>query len=256
MKYLIAFLLVIAAAFALPNPTGYVNDFANILTDKQSLEQDLALYEQNTTIEIALATLDSVPPDYTLFSYGVELFDQWNIGKKGEDNGILVLIVRNGTVGNRMRIELGYGIQGYITGAEAGEILDAAMPYYTEGNYQRTAEIIIAGLKADLTGYQPGQTTLNAIDETILKIIFSVFTAFIFIIISIVSVVFRNRCPYCLRGKLVKKGNYYVCQRCGKKVSKKKRYAPIIVGGGFGGGGGGGFGGFGGGASGGGGAGR
>ncbi len=85
MKYLIAFLLVIAAAFALPNPTGYVNDFGNILTDKQSLEQDLALYEQNTTIEIALATLDSVPPDYTLFSYGVELFDQWNIGKKDED---------------------------------------------------------------------------------------------------------------------------------------------------------------------------
>jgi uncharacterized protein len=255
MKYALLILLFASVAFALPSPAGYVNDFGNILSNDVLLEQELA-YETNTTIEIALVTLDSVPPEYTLFDYGVALFDQWKIGQKGEDNGILVLIVRNGTVGNRMRIILGYGIQGYITGAESGEILDAAMPYYTEGDYDMTARVIIDGLKDKLKFYEVGKV-FSQIPEELIKIIFSVFSAFIFIIIAIVSVIMRNRCPYCLRGKLVKKGNYYICQKCGKKVSKKKRYAPVFVAGGFGGSsGGGGFGGFGGGASGGGGAGR
>src|SRR3989338_9727709 len=138
MKYLAVLVLLLAipaTLAAFPKPVGYVNDFASILPDSATLEQEVRAYEMNTTIEIAIVTISELPPDQTAATYANELFQEWGIGKKGEDNGILVLIIKNGTTGNRLRIELGYGIQGYITGAEAGRILDAALPYYTQGNY-------------------------------------------------------------------------------------------------------------------------
>src|SRR3989338_1818028 len=156
---LLVVILLTSVAFAshLPQPTGYVNDFAGILTDTAGLESELRMYEQNTTIEIAVVTISNLPPDQTLFSYGVELFDEWNIGKRGEDNGILVLINKEHAPGNRLRIELGYGIQGYITGAEAGRVLDDALPYYEQGDYQLAAEIILNGLYGELADYVPGE---------------------------------------------------------------------------------------------------
>ncbi|KHO48280.1 MAG: hypothetical protein QT00_C0001G0294 [archaeon GW2011_AR5] len=158
-KIMLIIILFASVAFAshLPQPTGYVSDFAGILTDTAGLESELRAYEQNTTIEIAVVTISNLPPDQTLFSYGVELFEEWGIGKRGEDNGILVLINKENAPGNRLRIELGYGIQGYITGAEAGQILDNALPYYEQGDYQLAAEIILNGLSEELADYVPGQ---------------------------------------------------------------------------------------------------
>src|SRR3989338_1494470 len=157
--FLLFLIFISSVAFAshLPQPAGYVNDFAGILADTAGLESELRMYEQNTTIEIALVTISNLPPDQTLFSYGVELFDEWNIGKRGEDNGILVLINKENAPGNRLRIELGYGIQGYITGAEAGAILDDALPYYEQGDHQLAAEIILNGLYGELADYVPGE---------------------------------------------------------------------------------------------------
>ena len=255
-KYAIFILLFAVTAFALPQSTGFVNDYANILPDRAQFEEGLLLYEQNTTIEVAVVTLDSVPEGYTLFSYGVELFQEWGIGKKGEDNGILILMVKNGTVGNRMRIELGWGIQGYITGSEAGTILDKAMPYYTQGDYQTALDIILLGLSDELVDYVPGKVVPR--DQTvdiILSLVLGNFPLFVFLVIIIISIAMSNRCPYC-RGKIKCEGDYCTCLKCKKKFKRKKRYAPLIIGG-FGGGGGGfGGGGFGGGGSGGGGAGR
>ena len=255
-KYAIFILLFAVTAFALPQSTGFVNDYANILPDRAQFEEGLLLYEQNTTIEVAVVTLDSVPEGYTLFSYGVDLFKEWGIGKKGEDNGILILMVKNGTVGNRMRIELGWGIQGYITGSEAGTILDKAMPYYTQGDYQTALDIILLGLSDELVDYVPGKVVPR--DQTvdiILSLVLGNFPLFVFLVIIIISIAMSNRCPYC-RGKIKCEGDYCTCLKCKKKFKRKKRYAPLIIGG-FGGGGGGfGGGGFGGGGSGGGGAGR
>lgn len=161
MKYfvLIVTLLFVSVAYAaFPQPVGFVNDYANILPDRASLESSLQQYEKNTTIEIAVVTLDSLPQDQTAATYAVELFQHWGIGKKGEDNGVLVLIIKNGTIGNRLRIELGYGIQGYITGAEAGRILDAALPYYEAGDYNGAAFLIVNELKEQLKDYVPGSS--------------------------------------------------------------------------------------------------
>lgn len=269
MKRLLGLTIIIIASLAFltnaqstfPKPAGYVNDFAGVLTNTALLENELAAYEENTTIEIALVTVKELPPDQTLATYAVELFAEWGIGKSGEDNGILILIVPNGTRGNRLRIELGYGIQGYITGAEAGRMLDNALPFYETGDYQRTAESILIGLSEELVNYVPGQEP----DRTI-EIIDNVFTFFPFIIFALLIMLpfaFGTKCPKCKSRKLECKydenSNMYVCtcKKCGHTFKKKRSsfiFVPIVAGG-FGGSSGG-FGGFGGGGSGGGGAGR
>lgn len=258
MKYIFFIAIIVLASLAytshLPKPLGYVNDFAGILTDTQVLENELRLYEQNTTIEIALITIESLPPDQTLFSYGVELFEEWKIGKKGEDNGLLILIVENGTVGNRLRIELGYGVQGYVTGAEAGNILDAVLPYYEKDDYQTAVEIILAGLSDELVNYVPGEIRKPWLTTENVELMLNAFLIVFFVIIPIISIILRNRCPYCF-GKLKCYQDHCTCTKCGRKITRRKRYAPVLIGGGFRSGGGG-FGGFGGGGSGGGGAGR
>ena len=260
MKYILLFLILFASlAFAaFPKPAGYVNDFAGILTNPQLLENELSAYEKNTTVEIVVVTIDSLPPDQTLFTYAVELFQDWKIGKKGEDNGILIMLVKNGTTGNRMRIELGYGIQGYITGAEAGRMLDKALPFYGDGDYQAAVESILIDISDQLVNYAPGKPPASSgIDYMdIISLAAMNLPFLIFFIVIISSIMLSNRCPYCMKGKLKCSGDYCVCQRCGRKFRKKKRYAPFLIGGGYHGGTGGGFGGFGGGSSGGGGAGR
>ena len=244
---------------AFPRPAGYVNDFAGILPNSAEFEDELRVYKENTTIEVAVVTLDSLPEDQTLFTYGVELFEEWDIGKKGEDNGLLILIVENGTVGNRLRIEVGYGLQGYITGAEAGRILDEALPYYEQGDYETVLDVILYQLSDQLENYVPGQQpqgyVIGPLGDFAINLLswifFSNWTLAIFFVFFIVSMVMSSRCPYCF-GPLKCSGDTCTCKKCGRTISKKKRYAPVLIGGG----GGGGFGGFGGGGSGGGGAGR
>jgi uncharacterized protein len=257
MKYITMFLILIFAstAFALPKPVGYVNDFANILPDKGVIEELLNNYEKNTTIEIAVVTLDALPENQNIYTYSVELFEEWGIGKKGEDNGILVLIVKNGTAGNRMKIELGYGMQGYITGAEAGRILDAALPSYEKGDYQDAVFVILERLGEQLENYEPG-TRYDERDLGVFLDVFTMFLPFIFIIaFSIIAHSASQKCPDCGSRKIDCKSDMCVCKKCGKKFKRKKRATPFVFVGGFGGSGGG-FGGFGGGGSGGGGAGR
>lgn len=254
--------LVSPAYAAFPQPQGLVNDFANILPDKALLEQELQSYEKNTTIEIAVVTLDSLPADQTAATYAVELFQDWGIGKKGEDNGILVLIVKNGAAGNRMRIELGYGIQGYITGPEAGRILDEAMPSYQQSDYQSAVEIILSRLSDDLVDYSPQNPVGSNSGDTV-DFILNNLPIFLPIVLFIIFSVLARRgddlvCPKCGSKNISCKGDDCTCNVCGKRFRRKRRlgFVPIFIGGGGFGGGGGGFGGFGGGGSGGGGAGR
>ncbi len=264
MKYLavLVLLLTIPTTFAatFPKPVGYVNDFAGILPNSAALEQEVRAYERNTTIEIAIVTIDALPQDQTAATYANELFREWSIGKKGEDNGILVLIIKNGTVGNRLRIELGYSIQGYITGAEAGRILDVALPYYSAGDYQQTARTILDGLYKQLEKYVPGQPPQkDALDNigNYMPVIFFLFWIGLIAGIPLLGYYFR-KCPQCGGRKFECHENYCVCKKCGKKIKRGHTSGFWIfaggAGGGFGGGGGGG--GFGGGGSGGGGAGR
>jgi uncharacterized protein len=130
---LIAVLVPAIAFAAFPKPTGYVNDFAGVLSsdNKARLEGALSSFEKASGDEIAVVTLPSLEGE-PVENVAVALFKEWGIGKKGKDNGILFLIAPND---RKMRIEVGYGLEGTINDALAGRILDEAVaPRFRAGD--------------------------------------------------------------------------------------------------------------------------
>jgi len=117
-----------------PKPVGYVNDFARLLSssDVARLTSLVTELEQKTTSEIAIVTLQSIPGG-DIEGYAVDLFEAWGIGKKGEDNGLLILV---GVGEQLIRIEVGYGLEGIITDGLAGEVIRQKIaPSFQRGEF-------------------------------------------------------------------------------------------------------------------------
>jgi len=117
-----------------PNPVGYVNDFADVLTvgEEKTLEAILKSYEEKSTIEIVIVTIPSLNGE-TVEEYTVRLFEQWGVGKKGKDNGLVIL---NSIGDKKWRIEVGYGLEGFMTDAYAANIGDNYLtPNLKNGKY-------------------------------------------------------------------------------------------------------------------------
>jgi uncharacterized protein len=138
--------LTAGAVFAkdYPKAQGYVSDFASLLSaqGKQQLESQLATLEKDTTVQIAVVTINSLEGN-TIEGYASELFQAWGIGQKGKDNGVLFITSKED---RKVRIEVGYGLEPVITDGRAGRILDQnVLPEYKKENYEKG---IIAGVNA------------------------------------------------------------------------------------------------------------
>jgi uncharacterized protein len=134
--YLLLFFLspVLAAEPNFPNYSGFVNDYANVLDQpaKDKLEGLCRNLEQKTGAELAIAIVKTVEP-LDSKTYAVKLFEKWKIGKKGKDNGVLVLMAMTE---RRIEIEVGYGLEGVINDAKAGAILDKyVIPSFKQGDF-------------------------------------------------------------------------------------------------------------------------
>ncbi len=138
--FLAVLLLPCCNAFAqdpYPKPVGFVNDYANLLTpaERARLESLCREVAEKAKIEIALVTMDSIPEGQDISLYAVELGHKWGVGRKGTDRGALLLF-NTGRAGGGRRVYLatGYGLEGDIPDARAGQILDrVTIPYLREG---------------------------------------------------------------------------------------------------------------------------
>jgi uncharacterized protein len=120
----------------LPRPSGYVNDFASVLTedDRVYLETFLQAVERDTTAKVVLATVTSLE-GLTIEEYASRLFADWGIGERTRDNGVLLLVA---PAERRVRIEVGYGLEGILPDGLAGEIIRTAIvPEFQRGNLRR-----------------------------------------------------------------------------------------------------------------------
>lgn len=123
-----------ATAQDFPKPTGYVNDFAGIITPDVTtqLSNIITQFDKATTNELAVVTvpsLDNVPIE----DYAVKLFETWGIGKKSTDNGLLLLVAPND---REVRIEVGYDLEKHINDALAGRIIrDVMIPHFRDNDY-------------------------------------------------------------------------------------------------------------------------
>jgi uncharacterized protein len=214
----------------LPKPAGYVSDSAGVMGEWAVKTETLCReIERRTTSEIAVLTVKTTVP-LDAQQYAQQVFDRWKIGKKGKDNGVLILVAVDD---RKMWIATGYGVEGVLPDGKVGEIRDKVLlPLFRQSRY---GEGIFLGAKAVgsvLAGGQvdapKGEKKRKGFSLSLDLILFLLFGAFI-LIRGIFSDFFGTRRRHGGGG-----------------------YLGGFGGGGFGGGG---FGGFGGGFSGGGGAG-
>jgi len=134
------------AVFALEVPPlrGRVNDLAGILASDraQALDERLAAFERETGHQIAVLTIPSLQGD-SLEDFSIRVAEAWKIGQKGFDNGAILLIVRDD---HKLRIEVGYGLEGVLPDAIASRIIrEVIVPRFRENDYSGGIE---AGLDA------------------------------------------------------------------------------------------------------------
>lgn len=191
-RFLIALLLfpAFALAFTSPGkPTGFVNDFAGVLSEETKilLEKILTDFERQSGNEISLVTIESYGRDETIETYAVKLFEEWGIGKEDVDNGLLLLIARDD---REMRIEVGYGLEPIITDIESSHIIsDVLVPNFRENNFDTGVKLALERIILDIQNGEPFYTE-PAISYGFLS---QSFYLFIFFILFLASVLGRSK---------------------------------------------------------------
>ena len=218
---------VVGQDFLPERPIGMVNDFADMLTssEEQRLESKLQSYRDTTTNAFVIASLESLE-GYSIEEVALKLHNSWNIQYEEQGNGVLILISEQD---RKIRIEVGYGLEGAIPDAMANRIIDNILtPNFRENNIYAGLDIATDALiqlaAGEFEGFPQSESEVDIPIDLILFFIILIF---------------------------------FLISRGGGKGKRRRRHTLgssgiLFYGGGFGGGGGGfsgggGFGGFGGG---------
>jgi uncharacterized protein len=139
--WMLASLAMLAGAqnlAAVPPLQARVTDNAGMLQPQQraALENVLADYEQRTGSQIAILLVNSTAPE-AIEQYSIRVADAWKIGRKGVDDGVILVIAKdNPPALRRMRIEAGRGVQGSLTDAQSKRILqDVMAPHFRQNDF-------------------------------------------------------------------------------------------------------------------------
>jgi uncharacterized protein len=144
----LGFLLIAATAFPLDVPAlrGRVNDYAGVIGQEQarSLEARLEQFEQETGHQVAVLTIPTLDGE-DIEGFGIRVAESWKIGQKGFDNGVILIVA---VKDRRLRLEVGYGLEGVLPDAVAFRIIsDYIVPRFRVQDY---AGGITAGIDAVL----------------------------------------------------------------------------------------------------------
>ncbi len=140
-----------AAGAAIPAPTGLVTDAAGILQPAQrnALDAELRAYEQQTGTEIAILIVKDTG-GLEAWEYATNAGNQWGVGKKGVDNGALILVALDT---HDFWIACGRQLEGAVTDAEAGAIFrDMVRPRFRAGDFYGGLKAAVEGTKQAIAG--------------------------------------------------------------------------------------------------------
>lgn len=157
----------------LPAPTGYISDFANVLSPatRASLEDLCTQVDRQAHAQIAVVTIKTLDGDQSIEEFATQLQGKWKVGAKGTDRGILMLLVMTP---RRGRIEVGYGLEGILNDAKVGDIGRAMVPAAQQGDYntavplgvQQIARVIATDAGVTLTTPEPQHTYRRVQDSS------------------------------------------------------------------------------------------
>ena len=131
-----------SAEVAVPPLKARVTDLTGTLSAERIAELDgqLAAFEAKKGTQIAVLMVPTVQPE-TVEQYAVRAFEQWKLGRKGVDDGVLLVIAKND---RKLRIEVGYGLEGVLTDATSKRIIsDDIVPQFQRGDF---AAGVVAGV--------------------------------------------------------------------------------------------------------------
>lgn len=135
----------------IPPLTGPVVDAAGWLTPGQraALQGRLAAIEARLGSQIAILTVPTTQPE-PIEAYSIRVVDAWKLGRRGIDDGVLILVARNDRT---VRIEVGRGLEGAIPDAVAKRIVEEQMiPRFRQGDVAGGLEAGVAAVEAGLAG--------------------------------------------------------------------------------------------------------
>ncbi len=114
--------------------TGRVVDQAQIIgpSTEQGLNGRLAKLEASTSDQLVVVTTSSLGGK-SIEAYGIALGDGWGIGTEKLNNGVLIIVA---PAERKIRIEVGLGLEGLLTDATAGTIIQRTMPLFRAGDYE------------------------------------------------------------------------------------------------------------------------
>ncbi|MGQ3674083.1 TPM domain-containing protein [Xanthobacter sp. TB0139] len=148
-----------------PELTGHVVDEAQILSPeiRTSLEAELVAQEEKTSDQLVVATVSSLD-GLPIEDYANGLFRSWKLGQEKENNGLLLLVAPNE---RKVRIEVGYGLEGILTDAMASTIIrNVIIPEFKDGDMsegtRKGAEAILELLNLDP---EEAQARLRALEQ-------------------------------------------------------------------------------------------
>lgn len=131
--------LALASAFAddrqpIPDLHARVTDLTNTLdgSQKQALESDLEALEKRKGSQIGVLIVPTTEPE-DIAQYSIRVFDAWKLGRKGIDDGVLLIVAKND---HRVRIEVARGLEGAIPDAAAARIIrEYITPKFRAGDF-------------------------------------------------------------------------------------------------------------------------
>ena len=139
------------SAPAFPSLTARVVDAAGLLKpeERAALEERLKAHEERTTDQVVVASVRSLQ-GFTVEDYANRLFRHWQLGQKAKNNGVLLLVAPSE---RKVRIEVGYGLEGALTDALSKVIIATAMaPRFREGDFAGGIRAGIDAVLSILTG--------------------------------------------------------------------------------------------------------
>ena len=122
------------AEVVIPPLKSRVTDLTHTLSTQESnqLEQQLAQFEASKGSQVALLIVPTTQPE-TIEQYAIRVVDAWKLGRKGIDDGVLLLVAKNDRA---LRIEVGYGLEGILPDALAKRIIEETIvPAFRQGNF-------------------------------------------------------------------------------------------------------------------------
>lgn len=141
IRFSLLFALFFSSVLAkeIPNLAGRVTVEPGIFSSvfQEKMESILADHERQFTNQIAILAIRSLEGE-NLEEYSIKVAEEWKLGEKGKDNGVLILLSLDD---RKVRIEVGYGLEGTLTDIYCNRVIKNTMiPFFKDGNYEEGLE--------------------------------------------------------------------------------------------------------------------